>query len=50
LGRTTTGSAEEKHGEDVFAQKSEDVFAHKTWKFWNEYLLRHLILDLIPHH
>ena len=20
-----------------------------TWKFWNEYLLRHLILDLIPH-
>ncbi len=20
-----------------------------TWKFWNEYLLRHLILDLILH-
>merc|ERR1739838_1149607 len=33
LGRTTTGSAEEKHGEDVFAQKSCDVYAHKSIRF-----------------
>ena len=28
---------------------ASSVHVCMTWNFWNEYLLRHLILDLIPH-